>query len=299
MVKYKVENDIYEGIQRKRKKYNKIMNIIMLHIGTLLLSIGVYFFKIPNGFSTGGVSGLGTVLAQILPISAGQLIMLLNIIFLILGFVLLGKETGALTVYCSLLFSALVYIFEIVFPMPAPMTNESFLELVYAMLLTAIGSAMIFYCNASSGGTDIVALIIKKYSKINPGKALLLSDSLIAASSFFVFGVKGGLYSLLGLFAKAFLVDNVIESLNSYKYCVVITSFPEKIEEFIIKKLHRGVTVCDAMGGYTEENKKMLHTVCKRIEVIRLKQFIHDNDANAFLIITSSNDIIGRGFRNM
>ena len=158
-------------------------------------------------------------------------------------------------------YSAITYLLEIFLPLSSPLTDQPFLELVYAMLLTSIGSAMIFNANASSGGTDIVALILKKFTSIDVGKALLIVDFFVAASSFFVFGIKTGLYSLLGLFAKAFIVDAVIENLNTCKYFVVITNEREKISEFIIKELHHGVTINAVTGEYTKEEKTMIHSV--------------------------------------
>ena len=270
-----------------------------MNFGMVLLATGVYFFKIPNGFSTGGVTGIGTVLSGITFISAGTWIWLLNIALLILGFIIFGKELAFKTVYCSMGYSALTYLFEWLVPLESPITNQPLLELIYAMLLTSIGSAMIFYCNASSGGTDIVALILKRYFKIDVGKALLGADFIVAASSFFVFGIKIGLFSLLGLFAKAFIVDAVIENLNSCKYFIVITTKHEEISQFIMKELHHGATVTDATGEYTGEKKSMVHTVCRRIEAIRLREKIKNIDPHAFIIITTSSEIIGRGFRGV
>ena len=281
------------------KKSDIIKEFLFMNLGCVLLSIGVYFFKIPNGFATGGVTGIGTILAQMTPISAGVWIWILNIVLLVLGFLLLGKQTGVKTVYCSMFYSAITYVFEMVFPLAQPLTNEPLLELVYAMLLTSVGSAMIFHSNASSGGTDIAALILKKFTSIDVGKALLAVDFVIAASSFFVFDVTAGLFSLLGLFAKAFLVDSVIESLNTCKYFVVITSKRDEISEFIIKSLHHGVTVTSAVGEYTKDEKTMIHTVCKRIEAIKLRSTIKQIDPHAFIIVTTSSEIIGRGFRNV
>lgn len=281
------------------KKENKFLKFIMMTLGSVLLAVGVYFFKIPNGFATGGVSGIGTILAKITPISAGVWIWALNILLLILGFLLLGKENGIKTIYCSMLYSALTYVFEVVSPLSAPLSDQPFLELVYAMLLTSIGSAMIFNAGGSAGGTDITALILKKYTSIDVGKALLCVDFVVAASSFAVFGIQAGLFSMLGLFAKAFIVDAVIENLNTCKYFVVITDKREEISDFIIQNLHHGVTVNTVIGEYTKEEKTMIHTVCKRSEAIRLRNQIRILDPHAFMIITTSSEIIGRGFRSV
>lgn len=281
------------------KKQSPVKRFLFMNLGCILLSIGVYFFKIPNGFTTGGVTGIGTILGKLTPITPAVWIWILNIALLILGFIFLGKSNGIKTVYCSMFYSAITYVLEIVCPLSAPLTNQPLLELIYAMLLTSIGSAMIFYSDASSGGTDIAALILKKFTRIDVGKALLVVDSMVALSAFFVFDVTAGLFSLLGLFAKAFIVDSVIESLNTCKYFVVITSKREEISEFIIKTLHHGVTVNSVVGEYTKEEKTMIHTVCKRAEAIILQHKIKQIDPHAFIIITTSSEIIGRGFRNV
>lgn len=277
----------------------KIQRFLFMNIGCILLAIGVYFFKIPNGFATGGVSGISTILAQISPVSAGVWIWLLNFALMVLGFIFLGKQNGIKTVYCSMFYSAVTYVLEVAVPITSPLTNQPFLELVYAMLLTSIGSAMIFNSEASSGGTDIAALILKKYTSVDVGKALLIVDFIVAVSSFVVFDIKTGLFSLLGLFAKAFIVDGFIESLNTCKYFVVITSKREEISEFIIKTLHHGATITSATGEFTGEEKTMIHTVCKRFEAIKLRNKIKEIDPHAFIIITTSSEIIGRGFRSV
>ena len=277
----------------------KVKSFFVMTMGCVLLAIGVYFFKIPNGFATGGVTGIGTILAKITPISPGTWIWGLNVFLLIMGFIFLGKQNGVKTVYCSMLYSAITYVLEIVVPITEPLSNQPLLELVYAMLLTSIGSALIFNAEASSGGTDITALILKKYTNIDVGKALLAVDFIVAASSFIVFDIQTGLFSLLGLFAKAFIVDTVIDNLNTCKYFIVITDRREEISTFIMETLHHGVTVCSVTGEYTKQEKAMIHTVCKRIEAIRLRSKIKEIDPRAFIIITTSSEIIGRGFRGI
>ena len=293
------------AIREQAARYFMILYLPMLFrtakmiFGTVLMSVGVYFFKIPNGFSTGGVSGISTLLGTLTAVSAATWISIINVALLVVGFIFLGKSTGIRTVVCSLLFSGLTTLFEFLFPMKAPLTDEPFLELVYAMLLTAIGSAMIFFRRGSSGGTDIVALIIKKYFHINVGKALLCSDALIALGSFFVFGVRTGLFSLLGLFFKAFLVDGIIESLDSCKCFMIITSKPDEIIDYIIEELHHSATLVEAQGAYSHNNKFMVYTVCRRIEAIRLQREIKQVDPGAFVTITTASQIIGRGFRGV
>lgn len=278
----------------------KLKTFAMMTIGVVLTTIGVYFFKIPNGFSTGGVSGISTVLGNVIPfISPAQLISVINMLLLVLGFIVLGKGTGAKTTYCSILFSVLTWLLEKAVPLSAPLTDEPFLELVYAILLTAIGAAILFNAEASSGGTDIIALILKKYTSLDVGKALLCTDFIIAASSFFVFGIRTGLFTLLGLFAKAFLVDNVIESLNVCKYFMIITERPDPIVDYILHTMGHSATTIDALGEYSHTDKKMIVTLCRRIEAAALKRKLKELDPSAFVIVNSTSEIIGRGFRSI
>ena len=282
-----------------KRQNEKLYKYIQMTIGCFMLAAGVYFFKIQNNFVTGGVTGLGVMLAAVTPVSAGIWIWVLNVALLIIGFAVLGKETGLNTVYCSMLYSAFTFLFEKGFALTVPLTDQTFMELIYAMLLTSIGSALIFNSEASSGGTDIVALILKKYTSLDVGKALLITDFAVATSSFWLFGTEIGLYSLLGLFSKAFIVDGVIESFNTCKYFIVITSKKDEIKDYIINNLHHGVTSNNAIGEYTGQEKTMLHTVCKRAEAIRLRKHIKEIDPKSFIIITTSSEIIGRGFRGV
>lgn len=284
--------------QCHKKLLREVKDYFWITGGTFLLTIGVYFFKIPNGFVTGGVSGIGTILGKASKIlSPGQWIMVINIVLLSLGFIFLGKLNGIRTVYCSLLFSFMTYFLEKIVPVSSPMTEQPLLELMYAMILTSAGSAIIFYNGASSGGTDIAALILKKYTRLNVGKALLVTDFFVASSSFVVFGIEAGLFSLLGLFTKAFLVDSIIDNINSCKYFVVITENVNEINTFINSEMHHGSTITEAIGGYTNKPKYMIHTVCKRMEAIRLRQLIKQVDPNAFVVITTTSEIVGKGFR--
>lgn len=282
------------------KALQVIFSYLLMTVGVILLTFGVYFFKIPNGFVTGGVSGIGTVLGKALPIlSSATWIAVINILLLLIGFIFVGKETGIRTAYCSLAFSFFSMILEKVVPVSAPLTDQPFLELVYAIILTAAGSAIMFSQSASSGGTDIVALILKKYTRLNVGQALLYSDFLICLSSFITFGVEVGLFSLIGLFAKAFLVDGIIDNINSCKYFVVITEKPDEVSEYVISELNHSVTTHKVVGGFSGTDKTMIHTVCHRVDAIRLRKKVKEIDPNAFTVITTTSEIVGRGFRGV
>lgn len=293
----------------KQQVLSEILSWVLMTLGTFLVAAGVYFFKAPNHFATGGVSGISIVLEKFVPLNQSTLVMIINVLLLIIGFIFLGKGCTLRTLYCSLMYSAENMLFEFLIPIKIipgahlnadgfyTLTDQPLMELVFAMLLTGIGSAILFNCRASSGGTDIVALILKKFTKLDTGKALLITDSLIAASTFFIFGVQAGLFSILGLFSKAFIIDGVIENIGKTKYITIITAQPQEIGDYILNTMKRDFTSYKATGGYTGAEKTVLITVCKRGEALKLKSTAKKLDPLSFIIITDANEILGKGFR--
>lgn len=284
-----------------------IKRFLFLNLGVLLMAVGIYFFKAPNGFATGGVSGIAIVLSNVFPIMGQAVYMLIiNVLLLIVGIFVLGRECGILTVYCSLMLSLENLAFEWLIPLSAPLTSYPLLELIYAVLLTGIGSAVIFKCHASSGGTDIVALVLKKYTDMNVGRALLLTDLLIALTTFIGFESDGGvhlaattgLFSLLGLFAKVFVVDDILDSINLCKSFTIITTKADDIDRYIITEMRHSATTVRASGAYTGDERTMIMTVCKRGEAIRLRKRVQEIDPHAFIIVTKTSEIMGKGFRD-
>ena len=272
---------------------------LLMTLGTALVSVGVYFFKFPNNFSMGGVSGLALLLGQLVNVprlTPSVFNGIINLAFLLLGFLLLNRGFGVRTVYCSLLYSGLVQMFEWVFPMHAPLTGQKMLELFFAVLLPALGSAILFNLDASTGGTDIAAMILKKYSGTDVGHALLYTDIVIAAAALFLFGITAGLCSLLGLVLKSVLVDSVIESLNRRKAFIIITSDPRMVSGFITHDLARGATIWRAQGAYTLEEHWVVLTVLTRGQAVLLRRYLKEHDPHSFMIVTNSSEIFGKGF---
>ena len=277
-----------------------LKKFLLVNLGVFLLTTGVYFFKLPNNFSTGGVSGISILLGNFVPISTASLMAVINVALLVVGYIFIGREFGFWTTYCSLMYSLETWILEKAYPMTAPFTDQPLLELVFAMMLPGLGSALLFYCNASSGGTDIVAMILKKYTSISDiGKALFASDSVIALAACFLFGVETGMFSILGLFLKAFVVDSVIESINLCKFFSIVTSKPTEICDFIIKELHHSSTVVDGEGAFSHQDKKVVLTAVRRGEAIRLRQRCKQIDPHCFMFITNTSEIIGKGFTSV
>ena len=269
----------------------------VLTVATLILVVGVYVFKFPNNFSFGGVTGIAVVLAAVLPFSPGDITFIINMVLLVVGFVFLGKSFGIRTVYVSLLMSAGLSLAELWFPMEHALTDQPVLELIYAIVLPAFSSAILFNIGASGGGTDIIAMVLRKYTKLNIGGALFLVDLGIVVASCMVFDAQTGLFSLCGLLAKSLVVDNVIESINLCKYFTIICNDPEPICEFITHELKRSATVYAAEGAYEHNQKSVIITIMKRSQAVELRNYIRRNQPTAFIAITNSSEIIGKGFR--
>ena len=270
----------------------------LLNAGTLLVAAGVYFFKFPNNFSTGGVSGLSIVLGHYISwLTPGTLVSILNYTLLIIGFIIFGRGFGAKTAYSTILMSLTIQILEKVYPMSQPFTSQPFMELLCAVGLPAIGSAMLFNIDASTGGTDVVAMILKKYTNMNIGRALLASDAVISLSACFAFGMETGLFSIFGLIIKSSLVDSVIESFNMCKYFTIVTRHPKELCSFITDKLHRSATVMKGEGAFSHDDCFVVLAVMNRAQAVQLQKQIRSTDPGAFMMITNTSEIIGKGFR--
>ena len=272
---------------------------LLMTAGSIITAIGVYFFKFPNNFSTGGVSGLSLILSHLFPspvLTPSVMMLIINAALLVVGFVVLGRSFAFSTVYCSMLLSLSTTFMERMWPMTAPMTAQPFLELWFAVLIPAFGSAILFHLDASSGGTDIIAMIVRKYTSLNIGTALAIADALIAASAFVCFGPETGLFSIMGLLMKSVMVDYVTDSFKTRKCFQIITSNPDPIVDFIMKKLHRGATLENVHGAYSRETRTMIITVLGRAQALALRKYIHVIDPHAFMIITQSTEIVGKGF---
>lgn len=290
------------------KKLNKTLReYVLLTLATLLMVAGIYFFKFPNHFSTGGVSGLSVILGHYFPdITPGSFVLVINVLLLILGFAVFGRDFGGKTAYVSLLMSGATWVLERVIPMSVPMTAladpaaaQPFVELIFAVSLPAVGSAILFNLDASSGGTDIVAMVLRKYTSLDIGRALLCSDLIITLMAFVAFGPTTGLFSILGLVIKSLLVDMVLENINTHKYFHIITAHPEKIERYITQELRRGATELQGEGVYTHENRTVVMTVMTRHEAVLLRKFVRRVDPTAFVLIMNTGEIVGKGFRGV
>ena len=278
---------------------SKPKNFSLLTISTLIMAVGIYFFKFTNNFTFGGITGIAVLVAKFLPISASDFSFVVNILLLIIGWIVLGKSFAEKTAYSTILLSVSLSLLERIYPMSHPLTNEPLLELIFAILLPALGSAILFNIGASSGGTDVIAMILKKYTSVDIGKGLMISDLIFTLAGFLVFNVKTGLYSLFGLIMRSALIDNFIESFNRSKYFHVVTSNATCICDFIQNDLQRGATLVNATGAFTGDDKYIILTVLSPSQAVKLRNFIKEHDPKAFLLVSNTSEIIGKGFHSV
>ena len=279
-------------------KWN-LKHFFLLTASTLLMAFGTYFFKFTNNFTFGGITGLAVLVARTGLMSAGDFNLIASMLLLIAGLIILGKEFAARTAYCSILLSVALSVMERLWPMSEPLTTQPMLELCFAIALPALGSAVLFNIGSSSGGTDIIAMILKKYSSFDIGRALMISDALITFIGFFIFDIETGLYSVLGLAIRSFMVDTFIESFNLSKYFNVVCDRPEPICDFIVHTLSRSASVCQAKGAYSGKDKYIVFTALNRVQAVRLRNFIKESDPEAFILISNTSEIIGKGFHSV
>lgn len=277
-----------------------LKEFLFINIGLLFLSVGVYFFLNPHNLAIGGVTGLAMVLTRyfsILTLSGFTLI--LNIILFIIGFIFIGAQFGGKTIYSSLAFAFYLRILEKFMPMAHPITDDLFIEMVIGILLSAIGMAIVFEQGASTGGTDIIAKIVNKYTHMDIGKALLMSDCVVTLLALMAFGPKKGMYALVGIIINGFTVDEVINGLNICKKVEIVTEKGDEVIKFITNDLDRGATVYIAKGAYTNKEKQVITCVFSKKEFIQLRNYLREIDEEAFVVSYDVYEILGNGFKNI
>lgn len=276
----------------------KVREYILITIGMTMVAAGIYYFLVPNNLAVGGVSGLAIIIGNFIPaLPVGLVMLILNVILFIVGFLIIGPSFGFKTIYASLGLSGMIWFFQRFLPISKPITEDLLLVLLFGIGISGIGMAIVFNQNASTGGTDIIAKIINKFFHIDMGKALLMADFLITLLAGLTFGAQAGMYALLGVIINGFVIDSFINGWNISKQVTIISSKGEEIKEFIINRLERGITIYDAKGAYSGQSKEVLITIMSRREFIKLKTFIKDIDSRAFITVSDIHEVLGEGFK--
>lgn len=257
-------------------KWMKIVRqYTIITLGISMMAVGVYFFKFPNNFVFGGVTGAAALAAKLTPISASEFSAVVNMLMLLLGLIFLGKEFALTTGYATVVLSAELMLLEKACPLNEPLSDQPMLELIFAIALPAIASALLFSVGASSGGTDVIALIVEKYTHLHTA-----------------------LYSFVGLTVKSLMIDVVLERMKMCKAILIVCDDKEPICDFVNKKLERGATYTPCNGAYTNQPRYIIYTTLTRHEAMQLREFIHKEHLNAFMSMLSTTEVFGKGFDN-
>lgn len=267
---------------------------IVITFATLIVSAAVFFFLIPSQVSVGSISGLAMILGNIIPLHISIITFILNGLLLIIGFLLIGKEFGAKTVYTSLLLPLFLRIFEIWFPDFSSINGDPFLDMVCYIFVVSIGLAILFRENASSGGLDIVAKLLNKYFRMDMGKAMAIPGMCVALSSILFYDKKLVVLSLLGTYLNGLVLDHFIFGLNLKKRVCIISEKEAEIRSFILNRLHSGATIYEGRGAYDGQPKTEIITIVDKNEYALLMSYLLKTDPSAFVTVYTVSEVIYR-----
>lgn len=268
-----------------------LIEINILTIAIAIIAVAVYFFLVPSHTSISSMSGLGIVLSNFVPLPLSAITMILNVVLLIIGFFTCGKEFGLKTVYTSVMLPVFLGIFENIFPNTGSITNSQELDVLCYILVVSVGLSILFNRNASSGGLDIVAKIMNKYFHMELGKAMSLSGMCVALSAALVYDKKTVVLSVLGTYFNGIVLDHFIFDHNIKRRVCIITKKEEELRQFIVRDMHSGATIYEAIGAYNMEKRNEIITIVDKGEYQKLMKYINQEDPEAFITVYTVSDM--------
>ena len=268
-----------------------LIEINILTIAIAIIAVAVYFFLVPSHTSISSMSGLGIVLSNFVPLPLSAITMILNVVLLIIGFFTCGKEFGLKTVYTSVMLPVFLGIFENIFPNIGSITNSQELDVLCYILVVSVGLSILFNRNASSGGLDIVAKIMNKYFHMELGKAMSLSGMCVALSAALVYDKKTVVLSVLGTYFNGIVLDHFIFDHNIKRRVCIITKKEEELRQFIVRDLHSGATIYEAIGAYNMEKRNEIITIVDKGDYQKLMKYINQEDPEAFITVYTVSDM--------
>ncbi|KYH34964.1 hypothetical protein CLTEP_11280 [Clostridium tepidiprofundi DSM 19306] len=296
-------NFTVRGMRSMKKNVDikkSIKEFAVITFGVALVACALYFFLMPDDIAAGGVNGLSMVINHFIPaLPVGSLMLIMNVILFIVGFIVIGVGFGIKTIYASFALSGGIWLLEVICPHNAPMTNDVLLNLILGILIQGVGMGIVFNANASTGGTDILAKILNKYTHIDIGKSLLMIDVSVTLFAGVAFGLSQGLYSLLSVIINGLVIDSAIEGLTAHREVMIVSDKTEIIKDFIINDLNRGATFYYGKGAYRGKDIEILDTIVDKKQFIRLKNYIKETDPTAFVKVQNVHETLGDGFKSI
>ncbi len=276
------------------KKRAIIWDFIKITVATAIVAASVYFFLIPSNLTIASISGLAIVLSEVLPLQMSVINLILNCVLLVIGLLLIGKEFGLKTIYTSLLMPVFLGVLEYFLPNQASLTGDQFVDMIAYILAVSAGLAILFSCNASSGGLDIVAKLLNKYLHMDLGVAMSAAGMCTTLSALFVYDIKTVIISVIGTYLNGIVLDHFIFGLAIKKRVCIVSNELEKIKNFLLEELHSGASIYRSTGAYTGEERNEIIAIVDRNEYRKLMDFIAQVDSNAFVTVYNVNKIIYR-----
>lgn len=271
----------------------KIREFAFLISGAFIIAATFNMFLNDFDIASGGVSGISVIVEDVFAIRPAFTQWTLNILFVISGFFLLGKQFGMKTIAGTLILPFFVLLTEDL----QSITDEPLLAALFGGVGLGLGLGLVFKGNASTGGTDLVAQIIHKFTGLSLGVAILFIDGLVVTTAGITYGPEQALYAIIALFTTGRMIDMVQVGLGYAKLCFIISDREQDIRHAILYHLDRGVTRLTGYGGYTNQSKSVLLCVVNQSEITRLKELVHRNDPDAFVIVSDTAEVMGEGFR--
>ena len=273
------------------KKRELVKEIIILTAAVAIIAAAVFFFLIPSHAAVSSISGLAIVLSNVIPLTVSEITFILNVVLLIIGFLLCGKEFGVKTVYTSIMLPVFRKLFEVIWPDNQSMTGDATLDVVAYVFLVSVGLSILFNRNASSGGLDIVAKIMNKFLHIELGKAMSLAGMCVALSSALFYDKKTVVLSVLGTYVNGLILDYFIFGQTEKKRVCIITKKEEEVRDFILHTLHSGATIYEAYGAYHMDMHHEIITIVDKNEYQKLMAYMNETDPDAFMTIYTVKEI--------
>lgn len=269
-----------------------IQDMAVITFATFIVAVAVYFFMMPNNLAIASIAGLAVVLQKFIPLSVATISLVFNVGLLIIGFIFVGREFGGKTVYTSVILPIFVGIFEKLFPKYNGLTGDAFLDMICYIFIVSIGLSLLFNHNASSGGLDIIVKILNKYLHIDKGKAMSIAGMLVSLSAVFAYDTKTVVLSVLGTYLNGIILDYFLFGTNIKKKVCILSAKNEEIKKYILKNMHSGATLYKVIGAYNNEEHEEVVAIVNKREYGVLMQFIRRTDSDAFVTVSTINEVM-------
>lgn len=284
---------IEDLLKKERMKEN-----IYITVGLILVASAIHFFFLPNSLSLGGATGLATIISSFTPIKPATLIFIVNAFLFLIGFKFLGRTYAIRSVVSAMGLSVILWILEFAIPIQEPLIQDLWIQLLVGTIIYGIGIGIVVNHYASTGGTDIIAMILNKLFGMDLGSSMRIADLLIITGAGFVFGLPVFLYSFAGVFLNSLIIDTTIDGINRSKLCIINTKHIDEVTNLLLS-LERSANIYEVTGAYTKEKRKVIQTVMTNQDFVKIKRLLQEVDPDAFMIVSNATETYGLNWMNI